>query len=576
MWKEAFLKNPKLTLALIPLIAGVVLLQSRIDPLRRQPAIEPMKTDILNGVPSGSSRGQLPGEFILGAFTGFRQVIAGLLWVRSDSFFHQGNYDAILPLIRMITWLDPNWMDVYATGGWHMMYNFTDTDQRSDRRYLVPGLALLNEGIANNPRVYDMYKEKGWNSFDKVKDFTEAAVAYRGALAHDPKANTTQVMHALAHSLERAGDIDEAIATWGLARDTHLKAAGASKDAFTDKQGAQSAAKNLSLLKIRKAVRPTNMQQPVDTQVSIKVKRLAPRQIEISGTINIFGTMGGSYFDAGTFGKDGTEVLSIGKGIIADGPRDGARMEFRLEDAGYKMVLPTNFDLQVDPSVTIMQDQASIKGGRRVRKGEPYTILGENQNIADQRLTDSGVYGFTKAQAATLGGVPATQAIASGAITALAKRMLVNLSYPRGYGKPGVYSEAEVNQLFLKLRGDSLKLGDLTKQNILIAQKDLLLPGSFTRKVDMTQDPQMYGFAKEKYELILWFNPRTAPDFVQDRLGWNGEGITDKKYLVETTEPYPWIEHKDVPLKPVRMIRVTIPLTKEQLTAPGEATLFEG
>ncbi len=574
MWKEAFQKNPKLALALIPLIAGVVLLQSRIDPLRSQPAIEPPS---IKNVLTGTKGGQLPGEFILGAFSGFRQVIAGLLWVRCDSFFHQGNYDAILPLIRMITWLDPNWMDVYATGGWHLMYNFTDTDQRSDRRYLVPGLSLLNEGIANNPNVYDMYKEKGWNCFDKVKDFSEAAIAYRGALANDPKANTTQVMHALAHSLERSGDIDEAIAVWGQAREAHLKEAASSKDnSQTDSQGAQSAGKNLSLLKIRKAVRPANMQQPIDTQVRVKVKRLASRQIEISGTINIFGTLGNPYFDAGTFDKTGTEIATIGKGVIADGPRDGARMEFRLEDEGYKMILPTNFDLQVDPSVTIMQDQASIKGGRRVRKGEPYTVLQKNQNMADQRITDSGVYGFSEAQAATLGGIPAAQAVASGAITALAKRMLVNLSYPRAYGKPGVYSEAEVNQFFVQLRSDSLKLGDLGKQNIFIAQKDLLVPGNFTRKIDMTQDPQMYGFVKDKYELVLWFNPRTAPDFVQDRMGWNGEGITDKKYLVETTEPYPWIEHKGAALKPVRMIRVTIKLTKEQLTAPGEAILFEG
>ena len=147
MWKEAFRKNPKLATALVPLVAGVVLLQAAIDPLRRQPAIEPAN---IRSVLTGVKGTQLPGEYLLGAFSGFRQVIAGLLWVRSDSFFHQGNYDAILPLIRMITWLDPNWLDVYATGAWHMMYNFTDEDQRSDRRYLVPGLALLNEGIRNN------------------------------------------------------------------------------------------------------------------------------------------------------------------------------------------------------------------------------------------------------------------------------------------------------------------------------------------------------------------------------------------------------------------------------------------
>ena len=29
-------------------------------------------------------------------------------------------------MIRIITWLDPHFIDVYETGAWHMDYNFTD------------------------------------------------------------------------------------------------------------------------------------------------------------------------------------------------------------------------------------------------------------------------------------------------------------------------------------------------------------------------------------------------------------------------------------------------------------------
>lgn len=571
MWKEAFRNNPKLALALVPLIAGVVVLQTMIDPLRSQPAIEPPST---KNILTGTKGGQLPGEFILGAFTGFRQVVAGLLWVRADSFFHQGNYDAILPLIRMITWLDPNWLDVYATGGWHLMYNFTDTDQRSDRRYLVPGLALLNEGIANNPDVYDIYKEKGWNNFDKVKDFAEAAAAYRAALK-TKNADITQVMHALGHSLERAGDIDGSIAEWDIAVKRHLEKAAATGEPYSpESQGAKNAAKNLSLMKIRKAVRVQNTQPPVDAQFSIKVKRLDSRVLEVSGNFNLLGTLGGPYFDAGTFDKDEVNVVKIGRGIIADGPRDGARVEIRLQDEGYKMKLPETFDLQVDPTVTLMQEQSSVRSGRRVRRGEPYVILKKGQNVAEMRMTDSGIYGFTEEESKTLGAVPVEKAITSNLLTPFGKRILVNLSYPRRGA--GVYSDAEVNQFYQQLLGDSVKRGDLTKENVLVAQTDMMLPGKYNRKIDMSKDPQMYGFAKDKYELIVWFNPRTAPDFIQDRIGWNGEGLADKKYLVETTEPYPWIEHKGIDTRPIRMIRVTIPITKEQIIGKGEATLFEG
>jgi hypothetical protein len=351
--------------------------------------------------------------------------------------------------------------------------------------------------------------------------------------------------------------------------------AAKSKDPFSaESQGAKNATKNLSLMKIRKAVRVANTQPPVDAQFGIKVKRVDSRVLEISGTFHLMGTLGNPYFDAGTFDKDNVSVVQIGKGMLQDGPRDGGRVEFRLQDEGYKMELPTTFDLQVDPSVTLMQEQASIRGGRQVRRGEPYTILKKGQVSADQRMTDAGIYGFTEAEAKTLGGISTEQAMASGALTMLGKRILVNASYPhRGVG---IYSEAEVSQLYKELQGDTLKRGELGKQGIFVAQKDLMVNGKFSRKIDMAKDPQMYSFAKEKYELIVWFNPRTAPDFVQDRLGWNGEGLADKKYLVETTEPYPWIEHKGIDIKPVRMIRVSIPLTRDQIIGKGEATLFEG
>jgi hypothetical protein len=125
MLREAFAKNPKLAGTLIPLTAAIIAFQAinDRDDMRRQPAIEPKSVKTAATASFGGAG--LPFEYSLAALSGFRQVIAGLLWVRSDAFFHSGNYDAILPMIRLITWLDPNWLDVYATGAWHLMYNFT-------------------------------------------------------------------------------------------------------------------------------------------------------------------------------------------------------------------------------------------------------------------------------------------------------------------------------------------------------------------------------------------------------------------------------------------------------------------
>lgn len=119
---------------------------------------------------SGSDLRGLSGDQLLFALTGFREMVAGILWVRADTYFNEGQYDAILPIIRLVTMLDPRQIDVYATGMWHIAYNFTDQQSRSDRRYLSTALALGAEGARNNPQTYELYFETGWLWYHKIDD----------------------------------------------------------------------------------------------------------------------------------------------------------------------------------------------------------------------------------------------------------------------------------------------------------------------------------------------------------------------------------------------------------------------
>lgn len=80
----------------------------------------------------------------------------------------------------------------------------------------------------------------------------------------------------------------------------------------------------------------------------------------------------------------------------------------------------------------------------------------------------------------------------------------------------------------------------------------------------MSKDPKMYGFKGDEFELILSVNPRTAPDFVQDRIGWNGEGWTDDKEVLDT-ETIPG----------VRMLRVKVKLSKDDIIGAGEKILYK-
>jgi tetratricopeptide (TPR) repeat protein len=535
------------------LVALIVFLQIQIDPLRMQPAIEPPQ---VGKATVGLKGAALPFEYTLGAVAGFRQVIAGMLWVRSDAFFHEGNYDAILPLIRLITWLDPNWLDPYATGAWHLTYNFTDTDQRSDRRYLPAGVALLNEGIANNPNLFDMYKEKGWLYYDKIKDFDESAKAYADGMKHDPDVN--QVGHGLAHALERAGRIDEAEKQWEENIRLHkavLDDHNAGQDAkVRAKQGFDNSTQNLKLLRERKLVRPKDTQPPVDADFKYQIVRTKPKVIEVSGSWNLVGS----------------KTWDDKQGILIAGPVDGARVDVRLQDQGYVMPPPTEFTFDLDPNVTLMQDAISTKGGKKAVKGTLFLKQKTQYALPDMMASNVGIYGFTDPEASEI-GVPLDKALAGAApLSPLGQQQLVTLAYPPPYNSlKKLYEISEVPALMQKLRADSAKLAELMKKGYYVATKDVDTPGLFKREIDMSKDPKMYGFAKDKYELILTFNPRTAPDFVKDRLGWNGEGLTDKHFLAVV----PGDKEKGTP--DLRMLKVVIPLSREDITGEGRKVLAE-
>ncbi len=132
----------------------------------------------------------------------------------------------------------------------------------------------LNEGIRNNSNIYDLYGEAGWLHFDKIKNYDEAVRYYTDAMDPSRSPNLNQVGHALAHSLERAGRIDDAIAQWENMVTAHQKVVNDPKappgEKATAQIGIQTATKNLNLMKIRKISREYDTSPPVDARFSAR------------------------------------------------------------------------------------------------------------------------------------------------------------------------------------------------------------------------------------------------------------------------------------------------------------------
>lgn len=346
-----------------------------------------------------------PGQFLV-AIAGFREMLAGILWVRADSFFDSGNYDAILPLIRLVTILDPQQIDVYSTGMWHIGYNFTDEEQRSDRRYIPSALALGAEGSQRNANTYELFFETGWIWYHKVDDLYPKAVGWFEQAAE--RKDLPPARHnLLLHALEKNGDLEGALNMYYKLYDDAVKRMNESKD-FANFQNRDTIVNNLDNLLVRMVQRgyqakklgiydegPYDTKPPFDVGFTCKVTIPDANVIKFEGTYN---------------------VLPL-----------GTRIRVILRDADYPNAIPggvvwdafKGVKLDPDKDLTYMQDQLYVRNQR------------------------------------------------------------------------------------------------------------------FEKKCDMSKDPTMYPFRNKsgKYLVEFYYNPRSAPQHIQDKFGWNGEGMTDKNFL---------------------------------------------
>lgn len=240
---------------------------------------------------------QLSPDQILLQLFGFREFLAGILWVRADGFFDEGNYDAILPIIRLCTLLDPHEIDIFATGMWHIAYNFTDTDQRSDRRYIPAALALGKEGSAENPETYELFFETGWTWFNKILDDPDQAVKWF-QLAQERKDMIEARKNLLATAYIRSGDLDAGLAEYYKLYEEAIVKAHDTKE-FGSNQVRDTLEQNLDNTIIRLVQRGSLAEErndgsyekgqydtkpPFNVGFSAKVTVVSPRHLKFEGT----------------------------------------------------------------------------------------------------------------------------------------------------------------------------------------------------------------------------------------------------------------------------------------------------
>lgn len=135
---------------------------------------------------------QSSGVNLFNLFFGFRKVAANFVWMQVDQYWHMGMEHRMLPLMKTTVTLDPNFIDAYLVGAWHLAYNLTAKMEETppeEKRWLQEHEALvgpkeefyylavdyLEDGIRNNPRNYKLYFDLGFAVYkEKIQDYANA------------------------------------------------------------------------------------------------------------------------------------------------------------------------------------------------------------------------------------------------------------------------------------------------------------------------------------------------------------------------------------------------------------------
>ena len=200
------LKNYFFYISLALLISLNSLLSIKIDSLRVEEGLSTRlffrTADVLNGLMAG----------------GFRGIAADFLWIRIDDYSHRGQWYKLLPIFKLVTYLQPKFIMAWSVGGWHMafnLYHYSRTEMEK-KHWLDEGLRFLKEGIANNSERYDLYFEMGWTYYFKAKDYLRA-INYLKRAVRLPCPQFVE--HVLAHSYEKSGQLEEALKVWDQIKD---------------------------------------------------------------------------------------------------------------------------------------------------------------------------------------------------------------------------------------------------------------------------------------------------------------------------------------------------------------------
>ncbi|MFO7775049.1 MAG: hypothetical protein R6W89_04555 [Candidatus Hydrogenedentota bacterium] len=162
-------------------------------------------------------------------FLGFRKMMANLIWLEVDRYWHEGQYHRMVPLMRTTVALDPSFVEAFILGAWHLAYNITApmpptpdalkeySEEYDDwigqrERFYYEAVDFLKDGIRKNPTDFRLYFDLGFAVYHEKLEDNENAVRYLREAIRYP--HETWARRTYYRMLEENGQYEEALEGW--------------------------------------------------------------------------------------------------------------------------------------------------------------------------------------------------------------------------------------------------------------------------------------------------------------------------------------------------------------------------
>jgi hypothetical protein len=140
-----------------------------------------------------SLREQVGQMGFVAALSGFRSLVAAVLWIEAHSAWQKVEWGRMAGLFQTVTTLQPKSILYWDISAWHMAWNASiaaleDKSQpskvlreRAERQYWDRGKKFYEDGLRSNPDSADLWEKLAILERDKYEDHAAAAEAFATA-----------------------------------------------------------------------------------------------------------------------------------------------------------------------------------------------------------------------------------------------------------------------------------------------------------------------------------------------------------------------------------------------------------